>query len=504
MNFFRRKPTEPKLMPKQPSFFSTHMPLTEKGDAFNDMIMRAMKAPQPKAHDRKGNSVAMDSGLYAGFKNEFENGNGLIPDNLAYWYGAQSFIGYQLCAIFAQNWLVDKACTMPARDAIRAGYEISVPEDVKVEPEKIAALKQMDEDMKLNDKLVEFIRFKNIFGIRHALFVVDSTDPEYYLNPFNIDGVKPGSYRGICQIDPYWITPELDFQAASNPASLDFYVPTWWRVNGVRIHKSHFVIMITSEVADILKPSYFYGGVSVPQKIYERVYASERTANEAPLLALSKRTTMIKTDLSLAEANKNKFLESIQQFTSFRDNFGVKIIGDGDEMQQFDVSLADLDAAIMTQYQIVSAASNVPATKLLGTTPKGFNATGEYEESSYHEELESIQEHDLTPLVSRHHDLCIKSAISPGKPFPVQISWNPLDSPTAAELADINLKKAQTGQTLGAVGAIDGEDERQRLVFDKDSGYANLPSIERNIDEVQSNEENDDQDGEADNESKDE
>lgn len=494
MNFFKRKKPDAAPKRKPQHLFSTHFPLDDKDvSGFDHLIERAFKVAPPTPIDRSGNVIAMDS--VNGFKAAFDNFNGLIPDNLAYWYGAQSFIGYQLCAIFAQNWLVDKACTMPARDAVRTWFDLSVPEDIKVDPAQIAALKAMDDEMNLKDKLVEFIRFKNIYGIRHALFVVDSPDPDYYLNPFNIDGVKPGSYKGISQLDPYWITPELNFEAASNPASLDFYVPTWWRVNGKRIHKSHFVIAITSEVADILKPSYFYGGVSVPQKIYERVYASERTANEAPLLALTKRTTTIKTDLSLAEANKNQFLDSIKMFTDFRDNFGAKIIGIDDDLTETDTSLTDLDAAIMTQYQIVSAAANVPATKLLGTTPKGFNATGEYEEASYHEELESVQEHDLSAFVNRHHELCIKSAIAPSKPFPVQISWNPLDSPTAAELADINMKKAQTGAALAANGAIDGLDERQRLVMDKDSGYANLPAIERDIDEVQANEENDDGDG---------
>ena len=30
----------------------------------------------------------------------------------------------------------------------------------------------------------------------------------------------------------------------------------------------------------------------------------------------------------------------------------------------------------MTQYQLAASVANVPATKLLGTQPKGFNATG--------------------------------------------------------------------------------------------------------------------------------
>jgi hypothetical protein len=130
----------------------------------------------------------------------------------------------------------------------------------------------------------------------------------------------------------------------------------------------------------------------------------------------------------------------------------------------------------MTQYQIVAAASNVPATKLLGTTPKGFNSSGDYEESSYHEELESIQTHDLNPLTLRHHQLVVRSFIKPkfGINPDIRVHWNPLDSPTASEEADINLKKAQTGQALIDAGAIDGVDERDRLIADVKSGYTGI------------------------------
>jgi hypothetical protein len=234
------------------------------------------------------------------------------------------------------------------------------------------------------------------------------------------------------------------------------------------------VVFRTEEVPDILKPVYIYGGVSIPQKIYERVYAAERTANEAPLLALTKRTDVIKTDLSQATASGPKFFARVSEWVFNRNNYGIKVIGEEEEMQQFDTSLADLDAVIMTQYQLVSAASGVPADKLIGTTPKGFNATGAYEESSYHEELESIQAHDLTPLIERHHLLLIRSEICPAfgiKPFSTSVVWKPLDAMTAKELAELNKLKADTGNVLSQSGAIDGSDERERLILDPESGY---------------------------------
>lgn len=494
----KKKAVAPEVLPPavkpRSAFFSTDFnvsrPLTN-----NELIQHVMDRAFPrtvKSLVRHGTAQgqtpamamdAMDVGIIGAF-NDFQQ---TIPDAQLYWYAGQGFIGYQTCAIIAQHWLVDKACTMPAKDAVRTWFEIKINEGTNIPPEVLTFMRQRDKDMKLAETLVQFVRMSRVFGIRIALPVVEYDDPMALEKPFNIDGVKPGSYKGISQIDPYWITPLLDADAASNPASIHFYEPTWWVVNGRKIHRTHLVITRPNEVPDVMKPAYLYGGVSVPQKIYERVYAAERTANEAPLLAMTKRSTVIHTDIEQALANEPAFMEKLSWWVKMRDNKGVKVMGTDETMEQFDTSLSDLDAVIMTQYQVVAAAADVPATKLLGTTPKGFNATGEFEESSYHETLESLQTSDMTPLLDRHHALVIKSDVAQKFPdcpvFSTTVDWNPLDTPTAAEWADINLKKAQTAQSYQAAGAVDGTDIRQSLIDDPNSGYNNL-SMETGSEEV--------------------
>ena len=407
--------------------------------------------------------------------------NGALPDTQLMWYAQQSFIGYQACAMLAQNWLISKACLMPAEDATRNGFEISVQDGTEVPPEVLQFIKKADARYCLNKNLIELVHMGRVFGIRVALFNVEMENEilqdEYYEMPFNPDAVTPGSYKGISQIDPYWISPQLDADAAGNPASIHFYEPTWWIIGGKKVHRTHLVIFRTEEVADTLKPGYLFGGVSIPQKIAQRVYAAEKTADEAPMLAMTKRLDVLKMDVREAEMNPGRFASRLFSFTQRRDNYGVKTIGLDDEMSQFDTSLADLDAVIMSQFQLVSSACNVPSTKLLGTSPKGFNATGEFEESSYHEELQSIQSHDLTPLIERHHLLLIRSEVAPRfgiEPFDAIVNWNELDAMTTKEQAEINKLNAETGKILSDMGAIDGQDERDRLRNDSKSGYLNL------------------------------
>jgi phage-related protein (TIGR01555 family) len=189
---------------------------------------------------------------------------------------------------------------------------------------------------------------------------------------------------------------------------------------------------------------------------------------------MTKRTNVLATDASAALADESNFTNNLARGLQYRDNFQTVVIDkDQEEITQLETSLADLDDLIMTQYQLVAAAAGVPATKLIGTSPKGFNATGEYEEASYHEELQSIQECDLDPLLERHYLLLMRSEFPEIKAVPVVV-WNALDAQTAEETALTNKAKAETDKILFDAGAIDGEDIRARLIADPKSGYSGI------------------------------
>lgn len=488
--FFRKNPkaaaeTEAKdnTEEKPRGFLSLFRDSAVPGLTRNNIIQQAMDrtftAPQPFENILKENNMptaimAMDSDYGSFQKAQMMQPN--IPEMLVQWYGLQGFIGFQFCGIIAQQWLVNKACTLPARDAVRTGYQIKQAVGPELTPEELDEIKAINIEYKLDWNMEQFARFNRIFGIRIAIFKVKNAPPEYYLNPFNPDGVKEGDYEGISQVDPYWCTPMLSFKDGADPSSKDFYDPTYWVINGVKYHRSHLCVIRGDEVADILKPSYIYAGMSLPQKIYERVYAAERTANEAPMLAQTKRLNVLKMDTTQGLANIDELVAGLQQMNSIRDNYGFRVCGLEESVEQLDTSLADLDNVIMTQYQLVAAIANVPATKLLGTVPKGFNTTGEYEESSYHEELESIQTHELQPFLDRH--LLMLTLSNPKlKGKKLMATWNKLDTPTSKEAADTELVKAQADSLRAQSGAIDGTDIRARIAADPESPYTGINLI---------------------------
>ena len=300
---------------------------------------------QPKMPE----GVAMDS--CDASNNAYDlNFNRVNQSVLSYYIMSSSFIGYQAMGIIGQHWLVAKGCHQKGRDALRRGYEVTRNDGGELSTKDAKLIVAADKKYKIKNNMMRAVGMNNVFGIRHIMF--KNTDKNFdYSKPFNPDAFKNGKYAGISQIDPYWITPWLEAEDLNDPTSINFYDPDYWEVQGKKIHKSHMVILKGEEVADILKPSYRYGGVSMAQKAYERAYAAERTANEGPQLAMTKRLNVRKVDLAKAQQNKSQFINNLKTANEYRDNYGQMVIGTGEDLNQLETSLSDLDSVITSQYE---------------------------------------------------------------------------------------------------------------------------------------------------------
>lgn len=403
-----------------------------------------------------------------------------IHPQILQWYQSYSFIGWPACAAIAQHPLVNRACSIPAEDSIAHGYKLicashshapTATHDAD-EARWLMEIKRYSDRMGMNDTCIQLNYKKSVFGVGLAVPRVDGAD---YEKPFNIDGIKKGSYHGFAVIDPYWLTPELDEDGQTNPTSPSFYDPAYFRApNGKRIHKSWIVRVVNTHVPDCLKPTYYYGSVPLPQMIYERMYCADKIANEAPQIARTKRLLIV--DANVEELTKdNKHASRIMQMINhFRDNFSVFFKKPGMEVKQIDTSLGEFDQLIMTQYQLVASIAQMPATKLLMVTPTGFQSTGEHEWKNYAQKLLDIQNNEYTPLLDMHYELLLKSLYPDRDDLSVRVVFNPIDIPTKDQNATIEAREAQTASTLINAGVITPDEARTRMRTDEQGMYGFL------------------------------
>lgn len=429
-----------------------------------------------KAINRR-TGVAMDSAIKPAMYN-----NDLPEEMLPFF--THTFIGWQACALLYENSYIKKACEIPARDAVAVDYELQYENkdkdgdnstDEKEEQEILNRLKRKsDKEMLMKDLVRNADIFKKVYGQILAVptFNVDMT--KAMEKPYDPAKIKKGSYTGMTLIQPFWVTYEMTGDGIMNPQMAGYYEPEYYVINGkTRIHKSWLIKVITGVCPDILKPVYYYGGIPLTQQIYERVFCAEKTANEAPKLALTKRLLIADGNIENMAANPTEAYETLKMVLQVRDNMGLMIKNPGDQVQQIDTTLTDMDALIMTQFQLVAAIAEMPVTKLMKTQLKGLANSGDYEMKDYAQTLVEIQENVFNRILDRHYQIMSMSEY--GRDLGLQVVWNPIDTPTELELAQIESQQAQTDATYIGAGVIGAEEVRDGLRANEDSRYHNLP-----------------------------
>lgn len=420
----------------------------------------------------------MDGGCNLATKSMF--GIDGVANAIVYTFFAKhGFIGWQLCSMLAQHWLINRACRIPNEDALSSGWQLEwqkesdeeVPAEEKAKQDKILlqAVETANQKFHVTEKALQFGVNRSIYGQALAYFEIEGDDPE---TPLNIDGIKPGSFKGISIVEPYWAFPDWG-ENSMTPGTLNFYQPEFYTIGGKRIHKSRLVTKPFVAVPDILKPSYYFGGIPLTQMIYERVYAAEKTANEVPELALTKRMLVVDANINDMIARPDAFISKANMLWRERNNKGVFYKNPQENVSQVDTNLSDLDNNVWTQYQLVAAVSSMPADRLLGTSPKGFQSTGEYERRTYAQTLKSsYQEICYREFLEKAHAIVLKSEFNVADPF--LLNFNPIDTPTQAEKAQTQLTQANRDIALVSAGIISPDEARQALASDKESGYSNL------------------------------
>jgi hypothetical protein len=255
---------------KEPVFEDYTLPEINKGKLLSMSIQKTHENIMPQVPV----GATMDSCCDVKNLQGAYNISNPVEDIIFTHFAVQGFIGFQACALLTQNWLINKACSLPPKDAIRPNYTVNynLSDDEVIDNDFLTEIKNISDDKtKYNIREIArvFAEKKRQFGQILAYPVVKGANYEW---PFNIDAITTDSYKGMTVIDPVWYTCELDAEATADPASLNYFRPTYFRMpNGDKIHYSWCLFNLNGEVPDVLKPTYLWGGYPVPQLIYKRV-----------------------------------------------------------------------------------------------------------------------------------------------------------------------------------------------------------------------------------------
>lgn len=398
-----------------------------------------MDAGVPNVPQRPVGAPMEQRAVHAGAVSNGTNGFGFDPirkyginDRVLKHYQSRCFITWNSCALIAGHELITDACSIPAEDAMAHGYHLSCvswthnsgDQHEESEADFLKNVKRAATKMGIDRLAVRLCTKNAIFGTIVAIPVMKVTDEDGkdvldesgspakfdYSQEYDPDKITRNSYCGFSVVEPQWLTYEFDSESSMDPTSMHFYEPTYIvKADGTKIHRSWVIRLTYKEVPDILKPTYYFGGLSLTQMMYERMWCADKIANEAPLLAMTKRLLIADGNMDQMIADPKKTNVFFRAINYFRDNFAVFVKKPSAQVQQLDTSLADLTPVTMAQYQLCAAIAQIPVTKLLKNVPSGLQATGQYEWDDYAQKLIGIQENQLRPFLERHYELYCRS-----------------------------------------------------------------------------------------------
>ena len=396
-----------------------------------------------------------------------------------------SRIGFPALAILSQHGILQNMAKAYSGDCTRRWIKINTKNsDDQSHVDKI----------KLIESEMHRFNIKGLFGRIVELIVTQGgcklytkikNDDNELTTPLQIQKEKigKGDVLYFKVVEPIDCTP-INFNTTS-PLLENYYIPQDWNVQSVQVDKSRLLHFAYSEPPRLLKPIYWFYGVSLTQLVIEYLNTFESVRKEIAKIMKRFNVNIIKTNMSALDDGAdavaiNNLKSRIQLIADGAENMDVIALDNNiispEEWQQFTMSLGGLPDILAQNAELISAVSQVPVVKLFGTQPKGFNASGDIELRMWYDRIHSLQESLLRPNLENVFKLIqlnLFGEIDDGLIF----EFVPLYQPTEKEQAEIDSMQANIDVNYVNSGIIAPEEIRTNLINAKNGKYTTLEDI---------------------------
>ena len=389
-------------------------------------------------------------------------------------------LSYQECANLATDSMISKAIDVIVREIFKSGGKWE------------AAHLDIDNfEMVLNS--LDFYE-KIALAVQRALeyggvFIYINTDDTNLSLPLYINEKTASTNKitGLTVIEPWQAAPVQ--VNTFNPLKNNYMQPDLWWVLGAgsTVHKTRLIPIVFYSVPDLIKPLYNYLGL--PLSFYMKNYVSNADTVRQSIsdLVLRFRTKIIKTTAQKIADPQTQARVKYMNATS--NNLATLLLAKDEEWIETVTSLSGMDNLLSQMYELMTASTRgIPVTKLLGLSPRGFNATGEYDENNFYDVIDGYASSVVIPAMEKvaEYILCFKAGVLDEPKY----TFNPRKQIKQKEQAEINNLKADYISKLIMSGVVTGKDairaiSEDNFKFDwidiEDYNMPENPEIEKEI-----------------------
>ena len=313
-----------------------------------------------------------------------------------------------LTTAYRESWLATRIIDTPAEDMTRAWYTLTGDFDER----DLKDLKRLEARHSVKQELTDAIRWARLYGGSLALMVIEG-EGDRLEEPLEVDRLAPECFQGLLVLDRgMGIAPSLELETdLSDP---DYGMPKYYTVDvndgetgALRIHHSRLLRFIGRPLPRMDEIEADYWGAPELEHIWDELQKRSATsANIAQLVFQANITTLKMNEFGErlamgADEMKDRIRNLIKEENRFRTSFGLQLLSREDSMENHPYTFGGLSEIYEAFMMDISGAAEIPATRLFGRSPQGFQATGESELKNYYEMIAALQERHLRPALER-------------------------------------------------------------------------------------------------------
>ena len=373
-----------------------------------------------------------------------------------------------LNSLYRENWIIQNVVEIIPNDMTSRWFTVTG----SLTPRQTDRLNRAQRVTGLREKVNEGLRWGRLYGGAAGLILIRGQEGVLD-RPLDLETILPGTFAGLHILDRWCgITPELGL--VTDLTDPDFGLPEYYDIQAgegriaARIHHSRMIRFTGRELPCLERLAELYWGASEVESLYREVVQYDNTtANMAALTFRANVDTMEVANLeqlfsvTSGEAQR-RFWATVQAQSTLKSNFGMQLVNRGDKITNTQYTFTGLSDVHESMCLSLSGASRIPMTKLFGRSPAGMNATGESDLQNYYDYVDTLRENVLRPILERILPVLAMSELG-AVPKDLDISFPPLWTPKATEVAEIAKNKAEAIIAVFQAGLLRADTAQREL-----------------------------------------
>jgi phage-related protein (TIGR01555 family) len=352
-----------------------------------------------------------------------------------------------LNTLYRNSWIAKKVIETIPGDMVKNWFSITA--DLK--PEITDRYNDLEQRTCTKDKINEGLCWGDLYGGAAAIMMI-AGEEDLLDQPLEIDNIMPNSYCGLLIVDR-WSGIYPGIERIEDIRDPEFGLPIWYEVRDVtkdnamvKVHHSRVLRFCGRRLPYWENMAEIGWGASQLEHVFDELAKRDNTSwNIASLvfqanLIVNKVTDFDQITAATDPDVQRDFYAVKSAQNQMRNNNGMMIIGDKDEVSAMNYTFAGLNDIYESQMLDIAGASEIPVTKLFGRAPAGMNATGESDLQNYYDMVSQRQESQLKPIINKLLPVMFMSEFGQ-VPDDLGIRFNAIQTPTEDKMADIVAKK---------------------------------------------------------------